>query len=343
MRKRITWLAGGLVLITLILATSLWIYTDRKVFSLSQSASPALYDRHYVLISSDQSELWQAIFEETGRIAAGENVYLEWIGEGAPVQYTTQDCMRIAVAAGVDGILLHPNGSEDLTGLIDDASDAGIPVMMVLSDDSDSKRISYVGVNHYQMGEFYGEQIVEALEDKDNEVCILMNQSTDNPEQNLLYSQMLQTVENARTKEQQCHMNVIQVDTSTSFDAEEDIRDIFVNRETVPDVLVCLDLVSTECVSQALVDYNEVGNVSVIGYYASPTVLDAIEKGIIRSTIGIDAAEIGRICIGGLNEYWELGRVSNYFNVGFTAITQKEAAALLRQESVGRDDDPDTA
>ena len=330
MKRMITWLGGGLLLITLTLATVLWIYTDRSVYSLGQSTQTVSYDRHYVMISSDHSELWQEIYEQTSRIADGENVYLEWIGDNAPVQYSTSDCLRIAAASGVDGIILHPDGSESLTELIDSADEQGIPVVMVLSDDSESRRVSYVGMNNVQMGEFYGEQIVESLKDGPNEVCVLMNHSTDNPDMNLLYSQLLQTVESTKKSTQDCHIYINQVNTSTSFDAEEDIRDLFVKRSGIPDILVCLDLVSTECASQALVDYNEVGNVSVIGYYASPNVMEAIEKGIVRATLGIDAAEIGRICISALNEYWNLGRVSSYFNVGFTAVTQQEV--LLEKE-----------
>ena len=55
------------------------------------------------------------------------------------------------------------------------------------------------------------------------------------------------------------------VDSSADFDTEEFVRDMFVNEESLPDVLVCMDEVVTECVYQALVDYNQVGNVKVIG------------------------------------------------------------------------------
>ena len=37
----------------------------------------------------------------------------------------------------------------------------------------------------------------------------------------------------------------------------------------------------TECVYQALIDYNQVGNVKVIGFYYSDVILDAIDKEII--------------------------------------------------------------
>ena len=51
-------------------------------------------------------------------------------------------------------------------------------------------------------------------------------------------------------------------------------------------MLVCMDEVVTECVYQALVDYNQVGNVDVVGFYYSDVILDGISKGIISSAIG---------------------------------------------------------
>ncbi len=44
------------------------------------------------------------------------------------------------------------------------------------------------------------------------------------------------------------------VDSSADFDTEEFVRDMFVNDENLPDVLVCMDGVVTECVYQALID-----------------------------------------------------------------------------------------
>ncbi len=53
-----------------------------------------------------------------------------------------------------------------------------------------------------------------------------------------------------------------------------------------------MDEVVTECVYQALIDYNQVGNVKVIGFYYSDVILDAIDKEIISSAIALDMDEI---------------------------------------------------
>ena len=114
------------------------------------------------------------------------------------------------------------------------------------------------------------------------------------------------------------------MDSTANFEAEEVIRDIFINSDSLPDILICLDPVSTECAYQAIVDYNEVGNVNIVGYYTSDIVMNAIHKGLIPAAVTIDTGEIGRYSIDALNEYLSAGHVSNYFNVGLSIVTKDE-------------------
>ena len=98
---------------------------------------------------------------------------------------------------------------------------------------------------------------------------------------------------------------------------------MFVNDENLPDVLVCMDEVVTECVYQALIDYNQVGNVKVIGFYYSDVILDAIDKEIISSAIALDMDEIGRYSGNALDEYLSLGHSNNYYSVNQHVITKE--------------------
>ena len=85
--------------------------------------------------------------------------------------------------------------------------------------------------------------------------------------------------------------------------------------------------VVTECVYQALVDYNQVGNVDVVGFYYSDVILDGISKGIISSAIALDMDEIGRYSVNALEEFSSLGHTSNYYSVGQHVITRSNVGA----------------
>ena len=313
---------GVLVMAALLLA--LYFYADSRTLTMDTSENnPTRMSRHYTFISEEDSDLWKTVFAAAEEEAREHNAYLEWIGKESPMSYDTADCMRIATASGVDGILLHKNSSTDMTALIHEAYEAQIPVVTVFSDQSGSDRVSYVGMNNYQLGEYYARQILECLKEGENHVLVISGESLGEGEAALMYSQMLKATEEGKKQGQSVSFEVLEINAATSFDAEEAVRDVFLSGSPLPDVIVCLDLVTTECVAQALVDYNEVGNVSVIGFYASSTVSDAISRGIIYSTLGIDAEQIGRTGVDALDEYWDQGRVSSYFNVGLSVINEE--------------------
>ena len=329
MKKIIFWITPGILVLTVFLA-ALWMYSRNSISALERQENvPEEYERHYALISRDQSDFWQSFYEDASEVAEREKVSLEWIGNDSPVEYSTADCMRIATASGVDGIILYNHAGDDLTDLINKAAEKGIPVIMVFNDDSQSSRMSFVGINNYQMGEFYGRQVADAMKSGLNRIGVLMNPAN-SADFNLMYPQMVQTIENLKQPDQEFKSTIYEIDTSSSFDADEDIRDIFVKQNSALDILVCLDFVSTECICQALVDYNQVGNMTAIGYYASDIVTDAVAKGIVKATLGIDTMQIGEICIHALDEYWSLGYASNYFNISLSVITGKEAQEMVR-------------
>ncbi len=321
----------GLTIITVLL-TALWIYSDQNIRSIEeQGSAQGTYSRHYVLVSTEKSDLWNSVYSGASECAKQHGVYLEWIGEGAQTEIDESDALKIAVASHVDGIILNQGSSSDLADLIDRAEEAGIPVITALADNTSSQRTSYVGISGYEMGEFYGQQVLRALHEGENRILILSGSfvGKENTNLNLLYSQMIQSVENRKEEDQTAIFSTQTINTETSFDAEEDIRDILMKTEELPDILICLDLTSTECAVQALIDYNEVGNVTLIGYYASNTVLDAVSKGIMMSSMGINGQEVGQKCIEALEEYYELGNVSEYFNVSPQLIDDSNAVQLL--------------
>ena len=311
--------AGVFLMAVLLLA--LYFYADSRILTMDTNENnPARVARHYTFISEDDSDLWQTAFSAAVAEAGKQDAYLEWIGKGSPVDYDASDCMRIATASGVDGILLHKSGNTDMTELINRAMEEKIPVITIFSDQSGSERISYVGLNNYQLGENYAGQILECLKTGENQVLVISSAPLGEGEMALMYSQMVRATDESKQADQTVVFEALEISSTSGFDAEEAVRDVFISRTALPDVIVCLDQVITECVSQALVDFNEVGNVSVIGFYASHTISEAISRGIIYSTLEIDAEQIGRIGVDALDEYWSQGRVSNYFNVGLSVI-----------------------
>ena len=324
MKKFFIPVGAGLICISLM--TGMWAYLRQstRVIDLQESGMQETYDRYYVLIADNASTgLWREVYESARREALENGAYLELMDMDVMSDYTLEDYLRISIASKVDGIIMQPNGSQNVRDLIAEAADEGIPVVTALEDDPESERISFVGINSYQMGTAYGEEILKRIKEKDTQVLILLNSNARDTGMNLLLSQIVNVVREQAQTDRNVEITSYDINLSENFDSEEAIRNLFVNRSDLPDILVCLDEVITECVYQAMVDYNQVGNVDVIGYYTSDTILDAIRRKTLESTVTFSTEEIGKYSVDALDEYLSLGHASNYFNVGLNIVNEE--------------------
>ena len=288
-----------------------------KASRLMEGASYESYESYYAMISSNhESALWRSIYQGAVEAAAESGAYVEMLGSNLSTDYSRQDLMRIAIASGVDGIILEADESGDYTGLINEADAAGIPVVTVMGDDTTSNRKSFIGVNNYNLGREYGRQVLLAGEDV-QEVLVLISTSMPDTSQNIIFSGIQETLVEAGRDDIRVYAAAIEGDNT--FAVEESVRDVFLEQSM--DVLICLDELSTTCAYQAVVDLNRVGQIDIIGYYDSETILRGIERNVIHSTIALDTGEMGEYSIEALEEYRETGYVSDYFGVDTDLIT----------------------
>lgn len=272
------------------------------------------YDRQYeMIVGSGKSEFWQAVYESARKTAEEHDAYVEFHANDMETGYDEIDYMEISIASGVDGIILEYNGEDALKNEIDKAEAAGIPVITIMNDAPDSRRQSFVGVNDYQMGQAYGEQIVRLLDENTKRILILLDSEKGDLEKNQLYSQISNAVLSQNNTEG-IEIRAENLAPENKFDIEEAIRMIFQSPEGPPQILVCMDEMTTECAYQAMIDYNMVGEVKIIGYYISETIRSAVEKGLISVTCTLDAEGMGKDCVDALWELKQEGRANSYYN-----------------------------
>lgn len=352
MRKRRAGLLIGFVAVTLFALFLFW-----ETFNGDGSESGNVYEtysRHYAMITGrEDSDLWDRVYESALEEGKERGVYVERFGENLAVEYDRNKLIELAVQASVDGIIVPGDEDEDTVALLDKAVEKGIPVVTVLRDSTGSLRQCFVGNNSYNLGQEYGKQILELLTDGDDEtvyqaelkedeitlrrgvsgkVLVLIDESRMDTSQNLILLGIRETLERALGENHMVSVDTKMVDNTRSFSSEESIRDIFLSSEELPDILVCLSEVHTRCACQAAVDYNKVGNVQMLGYYDSDTILDAVAKNIIHSTITLDTDQMGRLCVQALDEYADTGYTNGYMPVDIHLITVREAKQLVNKE-----------
>lgn len=236
------------------------------------------YAKHYALITENEySVLWDNVYLAAQSEAEKYDAYLEYMGKNLSNTYSVEELLRIAIDCNVDGILVEGKDNVEMVRLIDEATAKDIPVVTVLRDSPQSTRQYYVGVNEEELGQIYGEQILKLASEEIQDVLVLLDANETMQENNVYIS-----IENTLKKEQHpINLKGIPIDHNSLFGAEEAIRDIIVSSAELPDVIVCLNLIDTKCVYQAVVDHNKVGQVKVLGYYDAKEILEGIQKEII--------------------------------------------------------------
>lgn len=294
--------------------------------STSLTADGEEYKYHVAMIGSDTSDVfWNSVYE--GAESAGKELdtYIENFGAGLSEDYSDMELVEMAIAAKVDGIIAEAGNEEELSRLIDKANDVDgkeIPVITVLSDAPGSSRKSFVSANDYALGELYGNQVVGAARniqgDDKIKTTVLVNSNDENSSPNLIYSGISESLAGMSDR---IELSAMPINNEGEFESEEKVRKLFLDEQDRPDIIVCLSVTDTISAYQCTIDYNLVGKIQIIGYYTSPEILEGIEKEIIRSTIAINAEEMGRLAAEGMHEYLEEEYVSEYLPVSSELIT----------------------
>lgn len=339
----------ALVVLMVIIVIGSFAFFQIKTKQLAHNTSDVgekYYDRHYVLITDGMNtKFWESVYEGAKAYGEQHGSFVELLGEATGESYDCQGLLKKAIAEKVDGIIVMPDQAYGTRWLIDEAVDRGIPVVTVYQDNTASKRISYVGVSNYNLGTLYGNQLCSCAEkiffknynlpedEKKHEVnaLVLMSADAADTSESILFSGIQNAVKKNEKYANLINIQTLAIETRGTFSAEESIRDIFMNTASLPDIIVCLDELKTTCAYQALVDYNKVGQMYEIGFYQSDTILKALQRRAITSTITIDTNQMGAYCVEALDEYLSGGYVSDYYSVDTSVIYPDNANKYMEE------------
>lgn len=310
--------------------------------TLGRKASDKTYDKYYVMITDDpSSSFWQSVYTSALAEAKKQNAYIEMIADNLSRDYSQTELMEIAISSGADGIVVTAGEMEGMKELIDRAHAAGIPVITLLNDNAQSERLSFVGIANYNLGREYGKLLIEMLDSKTFpgdtvNVTVLLDAGLEDSGQSVLAFAIQDAVkmdqaEHIRRKP--IEIELAAVDASNTFSVEESVRNLFLGgKENIPDIVICLNENDTNSVYQMVVDYNEVGQVNILGYYDSDTILKGIERDVIYATLSVDTDQMGKYCIDALTEYYEMGNTSQYFTADSYVIKKSNVGEYRKEE-----------
>lgn len=325
----------GSIIVVLFMTIMSIVYFQNKLrdTGLSKDDLYSTYDKHYAFITDNIDEdFWNEVYVGAYNKGKNQNIYVERFGKYLFEDYNKNEMLRMAINAGVDGIIFEGDARPETEELINSAVNKGIPVVTVLKDSSRSLRQCYVGINSYNLGQEYGKQLLKMKNLDIKRVFVLVDEKNEDSSKNIILLAIRETLEKELGDNHGFKIEAIVVDNENAFSSEEAIRDIIMDSENVPDVMICMNATYTQCAYQSIVDHNKVGEINILGYYDSENILTAIDKGIIYSTISVDTKQMGDLCIEALEEFELTGHVSEYLPVDTKMIIPDNVKEYIRKE-----------
>lgn len=315
----------GMLVVVLLLLFSYMFYQR-----LMGEASNALgeeavkYSRHYVLIcDTKDSDVWNEIYEGMQKKAFSEDAYLEMMTPDETNQYSFSDLVDICIAAKVDGIVIQNHDEKGLDKKIDEASQAGIPVVTLMEDSPLTGRISHVGASPYTVAELYANEIIQSVRQKysageEIKVAVILTVDDIDGEQYQQFSEINTRLTN-ELGDYKIKASAIRTNARENFYYEETIRDLYRGKD-IPNYVVCFNSLVTDAVYQTVIDYNAVNTTNILGSYMSPTTKQGLENNIVIGTLLPESKQISEYAIQALTEYIESGHTNAYFGIDVSLL-----------------------
>ena len=268
----------------LILATNIIVmaWISQRFILVSPESAPQGDCPQFAVICYNPGSNWETLRHGIDEAAAERGVAVEYIISAFSGSRADADSIQMAVESHADGIAVFQT-SEGAGEAIDYARERGVPVVTMAYDEPGSAFDLFVGVE----SSIYSQRLLEILESAGADVSDI----------GLIYGkdirpEFVEAIEGEL--EQRYRLWTVGRISSHIFDASETVEELFINSGGHLQVICCLDDNTTQGVAQAVVDWNMVNRLSIIGIGSAENVLPMVEKGFVSAAILTDYEQIGR-------------------------------------------------
>jgi ribose transport system substrate-binding protein len=233
----------------------------------------------YVMIAVNiRVPYWRTASAGFLQAASELKVPAEFLGPDTYDPKAQQEAFEQALQEKATGILISVADPSLMTGEINKAIAAGIPVIAIDSDVPASKRLFFIGTDNYHAGMIGGQRLAKELQGKGNVALFTMPEQPNLKERLRGYRDALESypqIKFTRTVD-------IKGDSRIAFDAAAEI--LGKDKQEHIDAFVCLEALAGKEVATVLSNNGVKGKV-VIAMDTDPDTLEGIQKGVIAATI----------------------------------------------------------
>ncbi|HUQ92149.1 MAG TPA: substrate-binding domain-containing protein [Bryobacteraceae bacterium] len=231
-----------------------------------------LGEKYYLVVPNIKSPYWEQVNAGLAKAASDLSVYVNTIGpETYDPKQQKADFQRIASTKPA-GLLVSGGDPKIMTDAINDAINAGIPVVTIDSDVPDSKRLLFVGTNNFEAGQMGARKAAEELKGKGNVVAFLTAGQANMEDRLHGYRSVFASYPQIKITQ----VVDLKGDPKVAFDNATELFD-------KTDAFISLEGQSAKEVAEVLT--RKKAPKVVIAMDALPPTLEGIEKGLITATV----------------------------------------------------------
>lgn len=294
----------------------------------SASSSDFLFDdkqeaRHHIMfIINEEDQIYSDVFFDGIKQAESDYHIAAEIISISQKNYEREmlEAMDKALYADVDGVFVHCVGGDELNEKIDELWAAMIPVFLLNEDMAYSKRISFIGVNRYNIGITVGKALVESMEEV-GQIAVIDQKQSQHAD-SMSDDTLLLGISDVFRDYDLMEIEMVTYIEQGTLSAETVATQMF---KSNPDIngIFCTNGQSTLGIAQAIIDNNKVNDITLYGYGDEEELLEYIERGkIVSGTIVSDTYDMGYTTIRVFDEYMNQNHVSSYIMTGIENIHQ---------------------
>lgn len=328
-------IVSGLILI---IALILGFYISKGINKASESLNifeNKDADYHIMILMDKSNQVYSKSFERGVYKASEEfNIAVELIKiDGNNYNEEVLDRLDMAMYSKVDGIVVHAYDDERIIAKIEQASDMGIPVVTLNEDLAQSSRITYVGVNRYNIGLEVGKTIAKISGGNGKIAVIEQKGFTENSDDILSKTDlMILGIQDVFQNYNNLSLELIHYSEQSVLSAETITIDILREHPEINGIY-CTDGQSTLGIIQVLIDKNRISDFILIGFGDDEEILNYIEKGnILEATIVTNYQNIGRHAVKAFYDYKITEIANSHVNTSIQVVDEKNIKAYIREK-----------
>ncbi len=259
------------------------------------AAMPGEGETYCVIMSLGQLEFFDAL--KAGVCDAANEIGAKWYFAG-PQEFVPDQIVQAidqAVANNVTGIVLHGQ-TEETANAVDNAIDAGIPVICV-NTDIPSKRLSFIGCDPFNAGVGQAEELLRLLDGKTGTVIISSALAVAQPS-------AIANLEGAHSVLDAADgIKVVEVDDTS--DANVAATNIGAALQANPDVVGIIGQQAYTAVGAATAvrEAGKTGDIVIVGRDRDIATLDLIKNGEVAASFAQNSYVEGYIALQWLHAY----------------------------------------